>query len=254
MGNYMRPVDVPDGLYAVEDPGGRMTFWSVRSGKVRDYPETTRWRPLPPPYTEGLGTEGYRQSRQEWYDTVYAEWVATVLAAIEDDPDGAAQRFEEEWGPHVELPEPKYSGRKIGRRRTPKPPRPIAESKQAAIEQQLLASAMKQAGRSYAEIGELLDLPKTTAWRRVTRQASTADDVVARALLLVRASELLTELRSGRIMAKASISTEVDPDRLSKWIAALEELVPRLRVDLDHSQGITLPPAGAFRLRLGDPS
>lgn len=162
------PVPVPDGLYAVADPDdpGRLTYWSVAGGAVRDYPPGTRWRPMPPPHPVGLPRDQQAAVRQRWYAGPYRRWRDAVDAAIVADPAGAAARFQARY-PEATLPEPPQ------RRRSPARIRRRAARRQSPAQhrrrvEMLTAAALAETGMSVRAIADVLGLSRTTAWRRIT--------------------------------------------------------------------------------------
>lgn len=146
---------LPDGTYGVPDPDDPavITLWQVRKGNMSAWPPGQRWAPFPPTPPEGLHGSERAAWREYWYDAVYWPWKAAVVDAITADPDTAAARFAEQV-PEGQRPAPPPA---------PKPrPKPVGQRRQ-----ELEAAALYHWGRTVDEVAHALDLPKTTAWRRI---------------------------------------------------------------------------------------
>lgn len=216
---------IPDGHYAVPSPDDpqRLTLWRVSAGRLLDWPDGTRWRPLPPPPPPDMPKADRRAWRQGWYDNVYCGWKAVVIGAIAADPDLAARRFRVEHG-EVELPPPpphKPRQARQARRRTksPKPPRISPEARRRAAEQ-VAAVALRQLGRSYRQIAAEMHLPLTTVHRRLH---STTDPTATAAQLMARVADLETSLLASRVLHPEEV------ERIDQWLADLRTLVEALR-------------------------
>lgn len=219
-----QPLPVVDGHYCVPDPAepSKLTYWTVVDGKVRDYPDDVRWRPLPPtPPPDVDGRAERRAWTNQWYETTYFPWRDAVDAAILDDPPGARDRFTAAY-PHAELP-PQSARRR--RTRTPQPPKPRRPRKLSAAEQRLAAErlaarALSQLGYGYRRIGEELGLPLTTVHRRMHSGRAAEVSTVA---LLAKAAEVETALLAGRIMQPGEV------ERIDRWLAELRQMAEALR-------------------------
>ena len=212
------------GRFAVLDPddGGRWTFWRVEatnaSGsrrELRPWPPDVRWAPLRPPYPEGLDFQQRKAWSQDWYDREYFAWKEAVIAAIEADPQGAAAEFVDR-APAADLPEPTKPRRRSSRR-----PRPMsAKQRQVAVER-LMAEALASAGMSERQVAAEMDLPKTTARRRLlaARRSDAVMSVVSRLVLQARVQELTVQLA----LAAKSAGPE-DLPRLREQLAQVRRL------------------------------
>lgn len=190
---------VPDGRYAVRDPdpaqGGRWTLWATRDGQLRDFPEETRWRPMPPKFEHLRGDER-REARNDWYSNTYWGWRRDVAQAVLADPAGCAEAFQRV-ASSTPLPEAaRWGGGELSARRRQakvpavRLPSPESEAARRRREEQTLATALASAGRSVRQIAAELGVSKSTAQRRVQAAGVQASDTVARALLLVRVGDL----------------------------------------------------------------
>ncbi|MDQ7910783.1 hypothetical protein RB614_40460 [Phytohabitans sp. ZYX-F-186] len=228
MAENRRPVRVPDGHYAVPDPDdpARLTLWSVCAGVARDYPETARWRPTPPPI-EGPSKDARQAIRQDWYDRVYFPWRAAVAVAIERDPEGAAAAFVAAQG-YVPVPV------RPARRRSAQPAwakrmraGPTAAQRRRE-ELGLLALALRGAGRSVRETADLLGEPRSTIQRLSADCAGfEAADVATRAVTLLRIDQLEQQLLVARVTASGELAAELDRQlgQVAEMRAALRALI-----------------------------
>lgn len=193
-------VRLPDGMYAVPDPDdwGRLTFWSVRSGSLRDWPDRKRWRPTRPPYPPTLDRGLRREWSDAWYEEVYFPWKDRLVELIAEDVEGAAARFRQDY-PGVELrPAPE-------RRRPAKVTRASAsrnrrtEFQARLFEDRLIAASLRRSGRSYSQIATALGLARPTAIRRVQEGEAMGNpatqDLVMAALYQARIGSLEDRLR-----------------------------------------------------------
>ncbi|MFY1673688.1 hypothetical protein ACN27G_27640 [Plantactinospora sp. WMMB334] len=216
------------GRYAVRDPDddGRWTYWRVEAvgrsrRELRPWPPDVRWYPNRPPYPADLPKEQRAAWRQEWYDRVYFGWKEAVVAAIAADPQAAADAFAEH-APSAVLPE-----RRKPRRRKPEPwERRVAPSSRKRADDRILAAALKLAGLSFAEVGRVLDLPKTTAIRRVveTRQRAEVPDLLARASVAVEIVRLQDRLFALCRLAEDGELTAADQARIQELTVRLDAL------------------------------
>jgi hypothetical protein len=160
---YRRRLAVPDGHYCVADVDGQLTYWTVVAGRWADWPDDARWRPACPRMLHVLNPAEHVQRRQDWYDDIYGPWCSHIADAIEADPAGAAETFRARHGA-VELPPQHHPA---GRVREPRPPRvyPTPAERERARQADAIV-VMRLAGLSYARIARVLDLPKTTTFRR----------------------------------------------------------------------------------------
>lgn len=235
---------LPEGLYAVPSPSepDMITFWFVRGGRLRDWPEGSRWRPVRPPYPEHLTD---RQSRRDWndawYDEVYFPWKDAVIEAIAADPEEAAAEFRR-IEPDATMP---VKGPPVPRPKRDRVPvkRMTAEQRRLA-EQRLIATALKAAGLSYSEVAGALDLPRTTAIRRVQVGRAvgqpTVGMVIGDALLSVQIGDLAAKTRQAALEAK----TPDDVKALRERLARLEELRGRLVARFAKGRGPFDPLSG----------
>lgn len=213
---------IPDGFYAVPSPSDPaiLTLWRVQDGRLKDWPDVARWRPMPPPYpdTDTLPKADRRAWRQEWYDRQYFPWKSAVIEAIRRDPVWAASRFAAEHGQVALPPPPTYSGRRI-RRRPPQPRNPSPAVRRRAIET-LMASALRSAGMTHRQVADCMGVPTMTAYRRAS---SAVDRPAAAASLLDRAEEIEARLLVGRLLHPE------DAPLIDRWLAELHEVTRRLR-------------------------
>jgi hypothetical protein len=190
---------VPAGRYAVVDPdpgqGERWTLWSTRDGRLRDFPEGTRWRPMPPRF-EGLKGDARREAKDDWYADVYWPWRRAVAAAVLADPGATAEDFRRVSG-SVPIPDPPNwgGGAKADRahRLRSRPLKQVSAESEAARrrrEEQTLATVLASAGKSVREIAFELGVSKSTAQRRTQSAGLPASNTVARALLLLKVGDL----------------------------------------------------------------
>jgi len=170
MTTYRRRLAVADGHYAVPDPDGRLTFWTVVGGRWGDWPDGARWRPACPRPVEVLTPAEHQLRRQDWFDDVYGPWCEQVAAAIEADPAGAAERFRARHGA-VELPPARPERARVRPVLQPRAYPTPAERERAR--QAEMVAVMRLAGLSYSRIARILGLSKTTAYRRARQRQGT---------------------------------------------------------------------------------
>ena len=190
---------VPAGHYAVVDPDpdtdGRWTLWSTRQGRLRDFPEGVRWRPVPPRFEDLVGP-ARRAAKEGWYADVYWAWRRDVAEAVLADPEGAAAAFRRV-SSSVPLPDPPRWG---GGSRVDKPrsvrPKPVkvrgaaSDASRRRREEEMLAAALSSSGKSIREIAAELGVSKSTAHRRIEPGGLPSSNAVARALLLLKVTDL----------------------------------------------------------------
>jgi hypothetical protein len=169
---YRRDLKVSDGLYAVEDVDGQLTYWSVRAGRWADYPPDARWRPMPPRSDERVSRAEHRQRVADWYECEYADYCEHVADAIEADPGGARQRFADRHGerpvpppPARKAPQPTSRTLESAKRRGVRQ----ARAERARRRQEDLAVVLRLAGMPYRRIATMLGCSPRTAWRRAER-------------------------------------------------------------------------------------
>lgn len=164
MGSRKFP-DIPDGVYAVADPDGRLTTWSVANGRLRDYPPDARWRPLPPPRPEHVPRAEHDQWRQSWYDQVYFPWVDEIVSAIRRDPAAAAAAAAELYPGAV--PPRKQPSRRVRLKQVG----PTVGQRERA-QQALQAAALAATGMKVRRVAETLGVSPATAsrWIKVGRK------------------------------------------------------------------------------------
>lgn len=220
------------GTFAVPDPDDpdRMTFWTAGGGRLNPWPDGMRWAPLPPKFDRS--DPDRKQQVDDFYAEVYHPWKRRVIDAINADREAATERFQEFHG-NVELPPvPVRSPRapRSGRRRSAND-----EVQRRRIEEQLLTAILRNAGQSYGQVADLLGIPKTTAYRREREAVAKvgADNVLVWSLLLVRATDIETTLRTALITQTGP----VDADRVERWVADLNESCRLLRSSLVLGQG-----------------
>jgi hypothetical protein len=247
---------LPVGEFAVRDPGDaeRWTFWRVvaltKSGSrkaLRTWPPHVRWAPERPPYPPGLESREERRDWSDgWYETVYWPWKDAVVAEIAARPVSCASDFAE-FAPDAELPPPPPPRKRARPIAVRKRARPIAVRKPTAkqtrvAEERLIANALRLAGLSFAEVGETLGLPKTTAIRRLVEgtPSEKLPDVLAQVMLAMDIERL--QERLAVLLVRSA--TPDQRERLLAQAAGLEALRERLARD---------PRAGskAFAARFG---
>lgn len=173
---------VPDGTYAVPDPGNPavVTLWRIAGAQMTAWPPGRRWAPVPPPAPE---LRGPRRAawREHWYDTVYWPWKAAVLDAIAADPGRAADEFDRRTPP-ADRPPPPYGD--------------VAPRRGRDLEA-LEAIALYRTGRTLDDIAHALALPPDVALRRAQEGEERYDPAeVARAPIGLDAILRLADLRA----------------------------------------------------------
>lgn len=210
---------VPDGRYLVAAPdGGRPTLWTASRGALSDYPKGVRWRPVPPRFPD-LHGDARRDARDDWYQAVYWPWRRAVAEAVLADVEGAADAFRQRAG-SIDLPDPPDWGTPAhDRTRSPRVRKTVqaaaarTSTRQRLMEERVLAAALREQGKSVRQIASELGVSKSTAARRAELATNVPAGVVAKAVLLVRVSDLETAFRQD--------GPNVDPARRA---AALEDL------------------------------
>lgn len=178
-----RPMDVPfrDGTYATPDPlnPDRVTLWWFINRRMIPWPHGQRWAPGPPVPPGDLTRKERAEWRQEWYEEHYFPWKDRVVDAIAADPLTAAELFNELVSPAdrptlADLTRPKPER---------KPKRHIRQATYGAAirkakrdkptREAFIAASLARSGMTLDRIALVLDIPKTTAWRRL--QAGKAE-------------------------------------------------------------------------------
>lgn len=211
----MGRVELPDGCYGVPDPhdGRRLTFWVVRSRRLKVWPPDVRYAPFPP---SGMNSV----EREDWYQQVYYPWKRAVVADIAADPGGASVVFRQEAPRAAEVPADYGARRRVRRLRLDGPAggsRRVTERQLRLAGQRDRAVALRKAGSSYTEIATELAVSKTTAHRYV--QAASGGPA-HRALLLMRADELGRSLAAARLWSGDPLQQE----RIAVLLAEVERL------------------------------
>lgn len=221
-------IDVADGFYATPDPDQPdvMTLWIARAGSLRDWPAGERWRPLKPSYPDHLAT---REERQEWaanwYEQVYFPWRQAVREAIEANPQGAVEAFRA-LHPDAVMP-PKPTRRVPDSWPVPRRRKPVTAEEKRLAEERTIATALHMAGLSYAEIAETLNVPKTTAFRRVQlgMEAIGDGDPVSRVILSLSVEKVCERLRESALAAGLADDGEQVRQHLDRLRRLREALV-----------------------------
>jgi hypothetical protein len=153
---------VPDGQpwtgYGTPSPtDGTATFWWVDDElRMRPWPPSERYAPLPPPY-DATNKQERRADLGDFYDGVYFPWLQWVADAIAADLDGAAARFRATFGAVT------FPRQRDGMRRAQ-----FAEQERAHVRyQQVMAATLVRRGASVAMVARTLGLSWETAKARV---------------------------------------------------------------------------------------
>jgi hypothetical protein len=225
-------VDLPDGFYLVDDPDcpGKATTWWCRDGKLRDWPEGARWRPLPPK-RERMAPRAYKAWQADWYDGPYRDWLRRLEAAIAADVDGARARFSARYPDAVVPDSVVRSGptRRAAPAKAPRkrpPAKELSRARQQLLEQQLATAVLRSAGQSIAEVGQTLGITKQAAARRLyATPPAGVNAALVLSLLLVRASEVVSLLQGAQVAGLEGVAA----DRVDRWITGLQEAAKTLR-------------------------
>jgi hypothetical protein len=170
-----------------------------------------------PPRFEDLHGRARDEARQGWYENVYWPWLRALADAVLADPEGCAAAFDRVHDT-VPLPDPPRWGGgdrvRSGESRRPEASaerlaRLVAERRrreesQRIREEQTLALALREAGRSVRQIAAELGVSKSTAHRRAGGGGSAGSRAAAIALLMVRAGDLEASLLRGGKSASTS--------------------------------------------------
>lgn len=221
---------VPDGQYLVSDPDcGRPTLWTASRGVLRDYPDGVRWRPVPPRFAD-LHGDARRDARADWYEGTYWLWRQALAKAVLADVDGAAEAFRLRAG-SVVLPDPPDWGtpahdrsRAPRHRRATRPAATRTAARQRRMEEQVLAAALREQGKTVRQIAADLGISKSTAARRAELADGVPAAAVAKALLLVRVGDLEAAFRQD--------NPNVDAERREAALADLASIREVLRKGL----------------------
>lgn len=214
-------VELPDGCFGAPDPldERKLTFWVVRSGRLKVWPPHVRYAPFPP---VGVG----RAEREAWYQSTYYPWLRSVVAEIGADLRAAEALFRAE-APFADGVPADYGARRRGPRSCPPRPRRarrVTERQIRLAGQREQAVALRRVGLSFAEIASTLGISKTTAYRWVQFAASGR---ATKALMLDRANEL-----AGSLVAATWASEGEQAERARVLLAEVRLLRDRLRRDV----------------------
>jgi hypothetical protein len=212
--------ELPDGHFSVVDTRGRVTHWWVQGGRLRDFPLSARWRPLPPPAPAGLRGEDRERWREQWYRSTYWPFKDHIASEISADPLAAARRFRDRFAAGELPPDPPPRPRR--RRPSWSRPRRASPADQRRAVEALAAHALAQAGMSVRQIAGTLEMPRMNAWRRVRQAESATGVAVARAALLQRADQLQASLLAESVMVPEH------REQLAEWIGDLRQVVADL--------------------------
>ncbi|WP_431900224.1 hypothetical protein [Nonomuraea sp. bgisy101] len=146
---------LPDGSYGTPDPDQPhiMTLWWVHKRKMKTWPPKHRWAPFPPKAPAELDGHARREWRDAWYDSTYWPWKQAVIDAIAAGLDTARANFAEHVAPE-DRPVIPAAGKK------PKTDKVRNEEIKAAF-------LYDVRGLSLEDVMGSLNLPQTTAWRRI---------------------------------------------------------------------------------------
>jgi len=102
----------------------------------------------------------------------------------------------------------------------------VAPSTRKRADDRILAAALKLAGLSFAEVGRVLDLPKTTAIRRVveTRRRAEVPDLLTRASVAVEIVRLQDRLSGLCRLAEDGELNAADQARVQELTVRLDAL------------------------------